>query len=211
MSRMSEPPTSLRARLPTPDGSAVGWGDAFVLASGGLDSSTVLALALAERIPVTALFVDYGQAARRAEQKAVRTVCDCLSVPLRSVRYQGTPFGAGEIRGRNAFLLHAALMEAPATVRMIMIGVHAGTGYPDCSPEFINLMQRSFDFHTAGTVAVSAPFVDLSKGDVHQLAIDLNVPIAVTHSCEAGDAPCGVCLSCLDRSALVPEAPHAAT
>ena len=211
MSRTSELPESLLARLRTSAGSAAAPGGTLVLASGGLDSSTLLALALADGISVTALFVDYGQAARRAEQKAVHSVCDRLSVPWRFVRYRGTFFGAGELRGRNAFLLHMALMEAPATARMIMIGVHAGTGYVDCSPAFIELMQRSFDLYTGGTVAVSAPFADLSKRDVYQLATDLNVPIEATHSCEAGDAPCSVCLSCLDRNGLASERPHVTT
>lgn len=176
--------------------------EALVLASGGLDSTTLIALLTAHDFQPTALFVDYRQSAAIAEQAAITSICQAMGVPLRIVRHKGTPFGAGEILGRNAFLLHAGLLEFGVTSGMIVIGIHAGTGYIDCSPDFIDVMQRSFDFHTAGSIAIVAPFLTWSKHDIWRLAVELGVPIGQTYSCEAGNQPCASCNSCMDRKSL---------
>ena len=177
-------------------------GHGVVLASGGIDSSALLALAESEPGEISALFVDYGQAAAGAEERAVRAVCSHLGVCMKVVRCAGMRFDAGEIRGRNAFLLHTALMKFSWDNGTILMGVHAGTGYSDCSPEFVELMQRSFEFHTGGCVAVSVPFVDWSKLDIYRLAGELGVPVELTYSCENGNVACGACASCRDRDAI---------
>lgn len=182
-----------------------------MLASGGLDSSTLLAFSLDQGIESSALFIDYGQAAAQAEAAAVAEICRHFSVRLQVVRHEGAHFGAGEIRGRNAFLLQTALMEFPMTSGTVMIGIHAGTGYRDCSPEFVDLMQRSYDFHAEGTISIAAPFVTWTKREIFHLAIELGVPIERTHSCEAADTSCGRCRSCLDRRTLAEETPRART
>lgn len=174
----------------------------LVLASGGIDSSTLIGLAVAEDMPVSALFVDYGQAAANGEEAAVQAVCSHFGVCLRTASSRGMTFGGGEIRGRNAFLLHIALMNFSWTSGSVLIGLHAGTGYRDCSPEFVELIRRSFDFHTGGAVDIGAPFIDWSKSDVYRLALEIGVPVDLTYSCEVADAPCGTCASCLDREAL---------
>ena len=175
----------------------------LVLASGGLDSCTLIALAKQQGANPSALFVDYGQPAAIAENKAVTMLSEALDVPLRKVRYRGAPCGAGEIRGRNAFLLHLALMEFLGSSGVVLIGVHAETGYADCSSDFIDLMQRSFDLHTAGAITVAAPFVTWTKSDIFLVAQSLRVPVVNTYSCEAGNEPCGGCQSCRDRQTLL--------
>lgn len=197
--------SSARAGARTSADILVESGDSLVLASGGLDSSTLLMLARAKGSQSAALFLDYGQAAAEAEEAAVTAICTELDAHLRVVRYEGTRFAAGEIRGRNAFLLHVALLEFPAAFGAVLIGIHSGTGYTDCSPEFVDLMQRSFDFHTGGAVVVAAPFSSWTKREVFNLALDLGVPVRRTYSCEAGNEPCGRCSSCLDRLALPAE------
>ena len=174
----------------------------LVLASGGVDSSTLLWLCAQQGIQPTALFVDYGQAAAQSERAAVRRLCSVLGVPWRHVQYRGGTFGAGEIRGRNAYLLHAALMEFPTQSGVVALGIHAGTGYADCSPEFIDAMERSYQLHTGGAITVSAPFLHLTKPQVYSLATHFNVPVAQTYSCEAANSPCNQCRSCVDRRSL---------
>ena len=183
--------------------------EALVLASGGLDSTTLIALLNAQDFRPTSLFVDYQQPAAIAEQAAITSICQAMGVPLRFVRHKGTPFGAGEILGRNAFLLHTGLLEFGLTSGMIVMGIHAGTSYIDCSSDFIEIMQRSFDFHTGGSIAIVAPFLTWSKHDIWRLAVELGVPIGQTYSCEAGNQPCGSCNSCLDRKSLKMEEFHA--
>ena len=175
----------------------------LILASGGVDSSTLLWTSVKQGLVPHALFVDYGQAAAEAEHEALARICNTLDVPWRRVRYESTAFGAGEIRGRNAFLLHIALLEFPSTSGVVSFGVHAGTGYSDCSPEFIQVMERSYEFHTGGAITIAAPFLYWRKQDVYHLAAELKVPFSLTHSCEAANVPCGRCRSCLDRHMLV--------
>ena len=178
-------------------------GGAFVvLASGGVDSSTLIWLSAEQGLAPSALFIDYGQPAADAESAAVAEVCMVVGVPLRRVRYIGRSFGPGEIRGRNAHLLHTALMEFPTSSGVVALGIHAGTGYADCSPEFLQLMQCSYDFHTGGKIAVAAPFLHWTKSQVYALATHLNVPLEHTYSCESSTRPCGQCQSCLDRSLI---------
>ena len=173
-----------------------------MLASGGVDSSTLLWLCAEQGIVPSALFVDYGQAAAQSEGVSVARLCDGLRVPWRQVRYSGSRFGPGEIRGRNAYLLHTALMEFPAQSGVVALGIHAGTGYDDCSPEFIDAMQLSYQLHTGGAITIAAPFLHWTKHQVYSLATRLNVPLEQTYSCEADNSPCGQCRSCLDRRSL---------
>lgn len=185
--------------------------EALVLSSGGLDSTTLIALLISFGIRPTSLFIDYQQSAVIAEEAAITSICQDMSVPLNIVRYKGTQFGAGEIRGRNAFLLHTGLLEFTAASGILVMGLHAGTGYVDCSPEFIELMQNSFDLHTGGSISIVTPFLTWSKGDVGRLAIDLRVPIEQTYSCESENKPCGRCNSCRDRECLKLEGFHASS
>jgi 7-cyano-7-deazaguanine synthase len=175
---------------------------ALVLLSGGLDSSALLALAQAQGLNVSALHVDYGQPPAVAERAAAEALSAWAGVPCRTVTYRGSAFGPGEVRGRNALLLQIGLIEFPAREGLVLIGIHSGTEYRDCTPGFVEMMQRLYDFHSDGLVSVSAPFLDLRKGDVARLALDFEVPIELSHSCEASDQPCGVCQSCRDRVAV---------
>jgi 7-cyano-7-deazaguanine synthase len=174
----------------------------LILLSGGLDSATALAAASRDGASPGALFVVYGQAADLDELRAAAAIADHYSVSLDILKVAGLRFSEGEIRGRNAFLIHSALLAAPPGPTTIIIGIHGGTDYVDCSPEFVELMQRSLAFHTGGEVTLAAPFLDFSKGDIHVLTRKLDVPVELTYSCERGGDPCGECLSCKDRELL---------
>jgi 7-cyano-7-deazaguanine synthase len=176
--------------------------DAMILLSGGVDSATLAALANEHGLRAGALFVGYGQAAYAAERASSRAVAEGYGLPWDEVQLSGLRFGQGEIRGRNAFLVHLALLTLHVPSCVIYLGVHAGTGYRDCSPELIDLIQSSLDFHTGGQVRLAAPFLEVQKADVYALAGSLNVPFELTYSCEAGTTPCGACASCRDRAML---------
>jgi 7-cyano-7-deazaguanine synthase len=178
----------------------------LILLSGGIDSATALAVASAEKSPVSTLFIDYGQSAAASEGRASAAIARRYGATHRRLAFQGLSFASGEIRGRNAFFLHAALLAFESDAGVITIAVHLGTPYRDCSPQFVRMMQASYDFHTGGAIGVAAPFIDLSKGEVFELATKLKVPIELTHSCEAGNSSCHRCLSCLDREALIASA-----
>jgi 7-cyano-7-deazaguanine synthase len=179
---------------------------ALVLSSGGIDSTTAIALSLSEGLNVETLFIEYGQAAAGAESLASATVAEHYGVRRRTLRLEGLSFATGEIQARNAFLLHTALLAFPRVAGSILLAVHAGTPYRDCSSGFVQEMQRSYDFHASGAITIAAPFIDMDKGEVFALASEFGVPIELTHSCEGNDVACGECLSCLDREALLAHA-----
>jgi 7-cyano-7-deazaguanine synthase len=174
----------------------------LILLSGGIDSATALALACDQGSSPSALFVDYGQAAAAREARSSASIAAFYGAPYRAISCTGVRFGAGEVRGRNAFLLHLGLMAFEATSGLIALAIHSGTLYRDCGPDFVDLMQRSYDFHTGGEIAVVVPFLGCQKRDVLDLALSLGVPLQLTYSCESGVTPCGTCLSCRDLEAL---------
>lgn len=178
----------------------------LILLSGGADSATALALASQKEASLSTLFVDYGQAAARAENLAAKTIAEAYRANHSRLTFHGLHFGSGEVKARNAFLVHVALLAVQFEVGVVIIAIHAGTPYRDCGPAFLELMQRSFDFHTDGAIGLEAPFIHFKKQELFRLALELGVPIDLTYSCESADRPCSKCLSCLDREALVASA-----
>jgi 7-cyano-7-deazaguanine synthase len=92
-----------------------------------------------------------------------------------------------------------ALGAAAAPGRSLAIGVHAGTGYADCSLPWVGEWQELLTVQHHGAICVLAPLAALTKVQVYALARQLGVPRTLTYSCEASAVPCGRCLSCADR------------
>ena len=141
---------------------------AVVLLSGGIDSTTTLAIAISERYEVYGLSFDYGQR-HQIETEAARRVADSLGakehhiakidlrifggsaltedvdVPKkRSEKEIGDGIPVTYVPARNTIFLAYALAWAeviPASD--IFLGVNAidYSGYPDCRPEFIEAFQ----------------------------------------------------------------------
>ena len=177
---------------------------ATVLLSGGIDSTACVHFCLARGHAVAGMFVDYGQVARRREERAAGAGADAFEVPLRKLRVLGTASkGAGLVQGRNAFLVLCALMEIPKGPQVLAIGIHGGTPYWDCSQGFVTLMQSLLDGYAGGRVQLLAPFVTWTKQEVFLYCREHDLPIELTYSCERGVAqPCGQCSSCRDLEAL---------
>ena len=139
---------------------------AVVLLSGGLDSTTTLALARAEGRSCHCLTARYGQrhgheleAARRVAKQlgaAEHLILDvdlgriggsaltaAIDVP-KDQQVPGGPIPITYVPARNTILLSLALGWAEVLgAREIWIGVSAvdSSGYPDCRPEFIAAFQ----------------------------------------------------------------------
>jgi 7-cyano-7-deazaguanine synthase len=152
---------------------------AVVLLSGGLDSTTVLAIAIREGYSVYALSFDYGQthkaeleaAARIAKTAGVArhvilkidlrafggsALTDDIEIPKgRSVEAMGEGIPVTYVPARNTVFLSLALAWAEAVgAGNIFIGVNAldYSGYPDCRPEYIEAFQTLANLATkAGT------------------------------------------------------------
>jgi 7-cyano-7-deazaguanine synthase len=166
-------PASLRRDFQTPR--YVPDRRAVLLLSGGLDSTTLLALASAEGYVIHALTFRYGQrhaheveAARRiAERYAVRqhVIADidlrifggsALTGDVPVPKDRGpSEVGAGVpityVPARNTIFLSFALAWAEVLgAREIFIGVNAldYSGYPDCRPEYIRAYERMANLAT---------------------------------------------------------------
>ena len=89
----------------------------------------------------------------------------------------------------------------------LFIGVNAldYSGYPDCRPEFIAAYEKMANLATKAGVTneekltVHTPLIDLTKAQIIQKGLELNVDYSATSSCydPAPDgAACGTCDSC---------------
>jgi 7-cyano-7-deazaguanine synthase len=176
-----------------------------VLLSGGIDSATCIAFYQQIGASVSGLYIGHGQPAAISEAAAAREVARHFAIPLATCQWLGNRRQeTGLIKGRNAFLYVAGLLESDSTTRVIASGIHAGTTYPDCSPYFLQDIQRVYDQYAGGDVVAAAPFVEWSKPDIWRLARTAGVPLDITWSCEQGFArACQECLSCRDREALI--------
>lgn len=197
---------------------------AIVLLSGGLDSSTVLAMARAEGIECRTLAVSYGQR-HSVELRAARRISALLgAVEHRQMNVDLAEIGGSaltdtriavpEVAGsgipvtyvpaRNTLFLSLALGWAEvAGATDIFIGVNAVdySGYPDCRPEFIDSFARLARLATragveGGEIAIRAPLIAMSKADIIRTGIALGTPYGETVSCYQADAEGRACGRC---------------
>lgn len=206
---------------------------AVVLLSGGLDSSTVLAMARERGYETVALTFDYGQRHDK-EVECARAVAEALGAsdhvvlslqlgPLLDSSLTRTDRALPEGRSRTEidsgvpdtyvpsrniiFLSMAASIAESIGAEAVFIAANAVdfSGYPDCTPEFVDAFQRVMDVGTkAGKegrpVRVEAPVINMTKAQIVKEAVRLGVPLALTWSCYGGgDRACGRCDSCLLR------------
>lgn len=158
-----------------------------VLLSGGIDSTACIEYYLSHGYNASALFVEYGQPQVELERNAANAVADHYSIILKHVAVSGCLIPEGYIPARNALLLSLALMNLENKPGLVAIGIHAGTTYSDCSPEFRDSMQHIFDLYEQGQVRIDAPFLHWSKSEIWDYAQLHNVPLHLTYSNNLND------------------------
>lgn len=198
---------------------------AVVLFSGGVDSTTCLALAKAQGYLPYALSFDYGQK-HVAELNAAYKIAKQMNVAdHRVVRMNvgeltksaltdetmivpETPLSdeipSTYVPARNTVFLAIALGWAEVIgARDIFIGVSAidYSNYPDCRPEFIAAFEHLASLATkAGvndeTFHIQTPLIALSKADTIRAGIKHGVDYSLTVSCYKADAEGRACGGC---------------
>jgi 7-cyano-7-deazaguanine synthase len=119
----------------------------------------------------------------------------------------GTGIPVTYVPARNTiFLSHALAWAETIPAAHIFIGVNAldYSGYPDCRPEYIALFEMLANSGTkAGAEGmrfqIHVPLIKLSKAQIIQKAVELNVDLSLTHSCydpAADGRACGKCDAC---------------
>lgn len=198
---------------------------ALVLLSGGLDSSTVLAIAKAEGYICHALTIEYGQR-HRAELLAAERIAkhfeveshqriavsldaiggSALTDPSISVpESEGCGIPVTYVPARNTIFLSIALGQAEVLgADAIFIGVNAVdySGYPDCRPEFIEAFQQLTRLATKQGVEgrqdiqIQTPLITLSKAAIIRRGIELGLDYSQTVSCYQADDQGRACGRC---------------
>ncbi len=185
---------------------------AVVLYSGGLDSTTCLAIATSEGFSPYAVSFAYGQRhsyelrvakanARRMgalEHLVVEFDLRLMGGSALTAEIDVPKEGVGDaipvtyVPARNTIFLSFALGWAEVLGAFdIYIGVNAldYSGYPDCRPEYIAAYEAMANLATkagvegAGHFRIHTPLIDLSKADIIRRGIALGVDYGLTHSC----------------------------
>lgn len=186
---------------------------AVVLLSGGIDSSTTLAFAIAEGYKPYALSFDYGQR-HRIELESARKVAQSLGVKKHLlIKFNMREIGGSALTSsievpkerekkeeipptyvpaRNTIFLSFALawaevLEAPN----IFIGANAVdySGYPDCRPEYLQAFEKMSNLATKASVEarihfnIKAPLLYMPKAEIIKLGTSLGLDYSLTWSC----------------------------
>lgn len=208
---------------------------AIVLLSGGLDSATVLAIAIDQGFACHALSFHYGQR-HDGEIACAEQVANAIGAASHIVStidlsaWGGSALtadidvpkdGCNEgipvtyVPARNTIFLSHALGYAEAIgARDIFIGVNAVdySGYPDCRREFIVAFEHMANLATkAGVegerICIHTPLIEMSKVEIIRTGLALGVEYAMTQSCydPQDNEPCGTCDACRIRDAAFSE------
>lgn len=197
---------------------------AVVLLSGGMDSSTCLAIASSEGYDCHTLAFDYGQRHHRelvmaARQSRAFNAADHLVVRVDLASIGGSALTASVevpkdwpshsipatyVPARNLVFLSIGLARAEVIAAQdLFIGANQVdySGYPDCRRPFLQAFEQVANLATrmgAGgcKIRVRAPLVDMSKAQIVRRGLELGVDFSSTHTCYDPDDSGAACGRC---------------
>lgn len=192
----------------------------LVLHSGGMDSTTCLFKARADGAEVYSLGFDYGQ---RLSVEMVYAAKQCLQIgvprevvslrwqkpereiPLnRTIEEMRASVSSAFLPGRNAVFLSIGVAHAAGIgADEVHIGLNSVefSGYPDCTPDFLNAFVAMSNLAVPEGPQVVAPLLQMSKPEIAKLAREVGLGQDDTWSCYRpqignGIRPCGECDAC---------------
>ena len=197
---------------------------ALILLSGGLDSATILAIALDQGYQCYALSFNYGQRHATELNAAAKIAKAFAVIAHKTIDLYLTQIGGSALTDNNInvpesptvgipityvparntiFLSYALAWAEVMDINNIFIGVNAVdySGYPDCRPEYIQAFERMANLATKSGVegkilTIHTPLIDLIKAEIIQQGNRLNVDYALTISCDQVDKNGGACGVC---------------
>lgn len=189
---------------------------AVVIASGGVDSSTLLYKTVKEDYETYVLTFIYGQKHKR-EIESAKKICEGLKVhhkviDLSVLKYvlSGSALTdsgveipevpetaeyyetlrATIVPNRNSIFLSIAIGYAVSIgANHVFFGAHHSDRgvYPDCRQEFVEAFEYAERLANDSThLVISAPFVSMNKSEIVKLGVELGVPYKETWSCYKG-------------------------
>jgi 7-cyano-7-deazaguanine synthase len=198
---------------------------AIVLLSGGLDSTTCLAMVKAEGFDCYALSIDYGQKQKIELERAKKIASELgavehiiIKAPLGEWRgaalidentpvpdYKGTTnIPITYVPARNTIFLSLALGWAEVVGAYdIFYGANIMdyAGYPDCRPEYIAAFEKMANLATKKGIngehfRIHAPLLKMSKQQIIEEGMRLKIDYSKTISCYRPDDDGRSCGKC---------------
>jgi 7-cyano-7-deazaguanine synthase len=192
--------------------------------SGGLDSTTTLAVAQSQGFNCYTLSFSYGQR-HNAELLAATKIAELYDVKehktfdIDLASFKGSALTDLEIQvpqahtegipvtyvpARNTVFLSIALAWAEVLeIQDVFIGVNAVdySGYPDCRLEYIQAYEKMANLATKTAIQgnllkIHTPLISLSKAEIIRLGTELGVDYSLTISCYAADQNGKACGQC---------------
>ena len=197
-----------------------------ILLSGGLDSLVSLGIKKKKYNVELALTFDYGQKAWKPEIEASGKICGFYNVRHKVIKLdflkeithtslcsdKDVPAGEGLVIGeesaknvwvpnRNGLFLNIAASFADSEdYDNIIIGANMeeGATFPDNTKEFIERVEKEFEYSTRKQPKVLAPLINCDKNAIVKLAVENSMPLKFVRSCYLGtEKNCGRCESCI--------------
>lgn len=197
---------------------------AVILFSGGLDSTTTLAIAKSQNFDCYALTINYQQR-NHPEIIAAKIIAKKFGVnEHRIVNLEIGNWGGSALTDQTLAIPHDHANNIPITyvparntiflstalawtevlgAQDIFIGANVVdyANYPDCRPEFLQAFENLANVATrAGaegqTFRVHAPLLHLSKSEIIRCGLELGIDYSLTLSCYDPDPAGGACGQC---------------
>lgn len=196
-----------------------------VIFSGGMDSFTVLNLAIKQGYQVFALSFDYGQRHKK-ELDYASEACAKLNVHHKVVdisainqliggssltsdievaegHYEEESMKSTVVPNRNMILLSMAVGYAVSIdANKVFYGAHSGDHaiYPDCRPEFVHKMNDVCAIANYQAVEIVTPYLAVSKTAILTSGLEMGLDYSLTWTCYNGrEKSCGKCGACQER------------
>ena len=199
---------------------------AVILLSGGLDSTTALAIAKEQNYDCYALSFDYGQKQRSELESSISIAKKSNVIEHRIMKISLSDIGGSALTdkaidvpkhveseeipityvpARNTIFLSFALAWAEVVnSQTIFIGVNAldYSGYPDCRPEFIEAFETMANLATKQSVEgnriqIKTPLINMTKAEIIAKGLSLGVDYSETTSCYDANALGEACGECV--------------
>ena len=194
--------------------------------SGGMDSTTVLAMLLNQGHRVHTVSFTYGSKHNQYENKASKEVAQYFDVPnvlidmtdlfvnfksallltgdaIPEGHYEAENMESTVVPMRNTFFAtYLAGVAESIEYDAIALGVHQGDHhiYPDCRKDYIKALDSLIYLATDRKIEVLAPVLDMDKGSMIPDGLACDAPYELTRTCyQEQEISCGRCGSCMER------------
>ncbi len=198
---------------------------AVILLSGGLDSTTTLAIANSLGYECYALSFDYGQK-QKSELKSATNIANIFNVvEHRTMKISLSDIGGSALTDKNIdvpkfiqsdeipvtyvparntiFLSYATAWAEVLGCQNIFIGVNVAdySGYPDCRKEYIDAFEAMANLATkqgveGNKLKIHTPLIKLNKSQIITQGIELGIDYSLTTTCYQADKNGKACGMC---------------